>query len=212
MSVEALAVVLHHSKARGTAKLVLLGIANHDGDGGAWPTIATLTKYAAANRRNVQKAIETLKGLGELRVHVQAGGTADLDDYSRPNRYDVLVACPPWCDRSKNHRDTRTVAGRQGVLRDARPVDKGGVGSDTPPSNRQGGASVATPGGASVATPKPSTRTSDNPVSASTTEDNWPISSERPPPPARPPADELAQVRERLRTASDQHHRREHRH
>lgn len=204
MSVESLAVVLHHSKARGTARLVLLGIANHDGDGGAWPTIATLAKYAGGvDRRNVQRAIDQLVGKGELRVHVQRGGTGDIDDSSRPNLYDVLVTCPPWCDRTKNHRDTRTRSGPQPALL---PVDKGG-GDSAAPTQKQGeGAATAPPGGAAPAPPKPSTRTSTNPVSASTTEADLPKK-----PPAPPPADQLAKVRDRLRTASDQHHRREQR-
>ena len=107
MSVEALSAVLHHSRATGAAKLVLLGIANHAGDGGAWPTLATLGKYANLHPRNVRKHLAKLQELGEIRVTVQAGGTADLDDYRRPNRYDVLVVCPPWCDRTTQHRDTR---------------------------------------------------------------------------------------------------------
>jgi hypothetical protein len=43
MSIEAVATVLNHSKARGRAKLVLIGIANHLGDQGAWPSISTLS-------------------------------------------------------------------------------------------------------------------------------------------------------------------------
>lgn len=107
MSVESLAAVLHHSRAKGTAKLVLVGIANHDGDGGAWPSVVTLAKYAGVDARSVQRAIAKLVGLGELRVAIQEGGTADVPDHRRPNRYHVLVACPPWCDRTAQHRDTR---------------------------------------------------------------------------------------------------------
>ena len=107
MSVEHMAVVLHHSGSSGTAKLVLLGIANHDGDGGAWPTVRTLAKYANVTHRQVQKAVSQLVGLGELRVQVQAGGSNNYPDHARPNRYDVLVRCPPWCDRSPSHRDVR---------------------------------------------------------------------------------------------------------
>ena len=60
MSIESIAVCLHHSRATGTDKVVLLGIANHDGDGGSWPAIATLAKYANVNERNTQKSIERL--------------------------------------------------------------------------------------------------------------------------------------------------------
>ena len=104
MSVETLAIVLHHSRATGTAKVILLGIANHDGDGGAWPSIDTLARYANCNHRNAKRHIKALVDLGELRRHIMAGGTRDTPDHLRPNRYDVLVACPPGCDRSPHHR------------------------------------------------------------------------------------------------------------
>lgn len=209
MSVEALSVCLHHSKAKGTAKLVLLGIANHAGDGGAWPSVATLARYANVTERNVQKALGTLAGLGEVRVHVQQGGLGGVPDFTRPNRYDVLVMCPPWCDRSAQHRDTRKRAGRQVAL----PVDKPGVDSDTPPPKQGYRVSDATPLPVSDATPEPSIEPGPNDVSASTTE-AWPSSSERPPglpPGVPPPSDQLAEVRDKLRAASDEHHRREQR-
>lgn len=126
MSVESLAAVLHHSRAKGTAKLVLVGIANHDGDGGAWPTIATLARYANVHERNVQRAIDKLVSLGELVVTEQAGGTLGAPDWLRPNRYDVAVTCPPWCDRSHQHRDTRET--RQAKL-------PGGVSATPPVAN-----------------------------------------------------------------------------
>lgn len=107
MSVEALAIVLHHSRASGTAKLVLIGIANHDGDGGAWPTIDTLARYANVHRRKVQDALATLERLGEVRRIVQAGGDHNIADHRRPNRYQILLICPSSCDRSRHHRTTR---------------------------------------------------------------------------------------------------------
>lgn len=106
MSVESLAIVLHHSQAKGTAKLVLIGIANHDGDGGAWPTIDTLARYANVTARNVQKALDTLEALGEVRRIYQAGGDHNIADHRRPNRYKILLQCPSSCDRTKHHRTT----------------------------------------------------------------------------------------------------------
>lgn len=102
-----MAIVLHHSKAKGTAKLVLLGIANHEGDGGAWPSVATLSRYANIEPRAVQKLIGRLVSSGELVRDVQAGGVAAMGDWARPNRYQVRVSCPLWCDRTPQHRDTR---------------------------------------------------------------------------------------------------------
>lgn len=96
--------VLHHSQARGTNKLVLLGIANHEGDGGAWPTIDTLAKYGACSRTRVKQALAELSAMGEVRIDRQAGGNADTRADRRPNRYRVLVNCPPGCDGSSQHR------------------------------------------------------------------------------------------------------------
>lgn len=135
MSIESLTLALHHSKATGTTKLVLLGIANHDGDGGAWPSVRTLAKYSAVTPRNVQKAIRDLELLGEIRVHRQAGGTPDMADFERPNRYEFLVRCPDGCDRSSQHRVSEATPPVGG---DTRPP----VGGDTR--------------GVSEATPKPS--------------------------------------------------------
>ncbi len=105
MSVESMASVLHHSRAKGTAKLVLVGIANHDGDGGAWPAISTLMVYGGfVDRSTVKRAIRGLVKLGEVRVHLQAGGPRDMEDHDRPNRYDVLVECPEGCDRTTKHK------------------------------------------------------------------------------------------------------------
>lgn len=103
MSVEALSLVLHHSKASGTAKLVLLGIANHYGDGGAWPAVSTLSKYANSTERTVQRSIQELVELGELRVEYRSGGFKP-SAYAT-NRYWLNLVCPEECDRSANHKD-----------------------------------------------------------------------------------------------------------
>jgi len=102
-----MAIALNHSRATGTAKVVLLGIANHDGDGGAWPSVATLARYANVDARTVQRALDRLEQLGEVRRLAQAGGTDETPNHLRPNRYRVLVACPSHCDRTSQHRDAR---------------------------------------------------------------------------------------------------------
>ena len=103
MSVEAIAVVLHHSKASGTDKLVLLGIANHYGDGGAWPAIATLAKYANVTERTVQRSLQALCRLGEIQIEYRDGGGTRRGPYAT-NRFWLHVSCPDECDRSTNHR------------------------------------------------------------------------------------------------------------
>jgi len=128
-----MAIVLHHSKASGTAKLVLLGIANHDGDGGAWPSVNTLAKYANVTPRNVQKAIAQLGSAGELIIYTNDGGTRAMPDHRRPNRYEILLKCPPNCDRSTKHKivdnynQALFAAPRSGVSHSTPPV-----GIDTP--------------------------------------------------------------------------------
>jgi hypothetical protein len=163
MSVETIAIVLHHSRATGTAKLVLVGIANHAGDGGAWPSRYTLAKYAGCSEDNVRKAIKRLVGLGEVTVHVQRGGMPEDDDAWRPNRYDVLVTCPSDCDRTPQHRTTKDRQ-RQAKLwrmRQAGPPVE-------PPSRGDGGIEPAVNPPA-WATPKPSSQPSVNKAGASTT-------------------------------------------
>lgn len=108
MSMESQAIALNHSRATGTARCVLYGIANHDGDGGAWPSIASLRKYAGGvDRRAVQRALLKLEELGEIRKVIQAGGTAETREDHRPNRYIFLLKCPTYCDGSSQHRDNR---------------------------------------------------------------------------------------------------------
>jgi hypothetical protein len=75
MSIEAVSLVLNKSRATGRAKLVLLGIANHLGDHGAWPSISTLARYANASERSVKRDIQELVELGELKVELQNAPT-----------------------------------------------------------------------------------------------------------------------------------------
>lgn len=134
MSYEASAIAFNHSRATGTARLVLLGIASHDGDGGSWPSIATLARYANVTPRNVRKALAQLESLHEIRRHVQQGGTAHMSEYERPNLYEFTLTCPPDCDGTKRHRTRRQpgvqleLPGIDAPLSVATPP----VGSDTP--------------------------------------------------------------------------------
>jgi hypothetical protein len=110
MSIESLAIALHHSRARGATKLVLLGIANHDGDGGAWPAVSTLAKYANVDKRSVQRSLDQLERLGEVRRIIGQGGDHSAADNRRPNLYRFLLACPHDCDRTSQHRTARVAA------------------------------------------------------------------------------------------------------
>lgn len=68
MSIEVMNAVWKSSKSTGRTKLVLLAIADHQGEQGAWPSLGTLAKMAGASERSVQRDIEELERLGELRV------------------------------------------------------------------------------------------------------------------------------------------------
>jgi len=128
MSVEAITVVLHHSQARGAAKLVLLGVANHinpDNDG-AWPSQATLAKYANVSDRAVRTAIDQLVELGELAVEV--GGGQAPSQY-KPNRYWLKLRCPDLCDGTIAHR-------RRVEVSDVRVEVFDNQGGSTLPANR----------------------------------------------------------------------------
>ena len=72
-----------------TEKLVLIGIANHAGDGGSWPATATLAIYASASERTVQRAVTVLANRGLITVHKNQGGNAKTRADRRPNLYSM---------------------------------------------------------------------------------------------------------------------------
>lgn len=72
MSIEVMNAVWRQSGATGRARLVLLAIADHQGEIGAWPSITTLARMVNASERSVQRDIQELQEMGELEVHVQA--------------------------------------------------------------------------------------------------------------------------------------------
>ena len=67
--------VWKNSKADGRARLVLLAIADHQGEIGAWPSISTLAKMVNSSERSVQRDIQHLQAIGELQVEVQNAPT-----------------------------------------------------------------------------------------------------------------------------------------
>lgn len=99
---------LNHSKSEGTAKLILIGIANHDGDGGSWPSVGTLARYANVTERTVQRHIATLVELGEIERIMNDGGTHRTPGHMRPNLYKILLKCPSNCDGTTQHRVVET--------------------------------------------------------------------------------------------------------
>ncbi len=72
MSIAVINAVWEHSKSKNRARVVLLAIADMQGEIGAWPSLSTLAKMANASERSVQRDIQTLIELGELRVEIQS--------------------------------------------------------------------------------------------------------------------------------------------
>ena len=89
MSIEVMNAVWRHSKADGRARLVLLAIADHQGEIGAWPSIQTLARMVNASERSVQRDIQYLQNIGELRVEVQ---NAPTQAQYKSNLYWVTVS------------------------------------------------------------------------------------------------------------------------
>lgn len=138
MSIEAVSLVLNQSKATGRAKLVLLGIANHLGDQGAWPSIATLARYANASERSVKRDIQELIALGELHVELQA---APMKGQYKTNLYWITISSgvTDWVSRGDssgnsgvtpdvtqniiiNHKETKRIPSR--ISEDYQPSEK----------------------------------------------------------------------------------------
>jgi len=106
MGYRAVNAALHHSKAVGTTKLVLVVIATfHDdkGTNGAYPGQELIAKMANCSVRTVHRAIRELQDLGELEVLLHRGQGKTFD--RQTNRYFVVLECPEGCDSSYNHRD-----------------------------------------------------------------------------------------------------------
>lgn len=99
MSISALTLGLYHSKATYSTRLVLIAIANFEGEHGAYPSHDTIGRLAGGlNRRTVQRAIDELIELGEL-TEVRRDGVTNL--------YKLSIVCPDDCDGSTNHRKVK---------------------------------------------------------------------------------------------------------
>jgi hypothetical protein len=88
MSIEIMNAVWRESKADGRARLVLLAIADHQGEIGAWPSIRRLAQMVNSSERSVQRDIQYLQKIGELRVEVQ---NAPTQGQYKSNRYWVTL-------------------------------------------------------------------------------------------------------------------------
>jgi hypothetical protein len=96
MSIESMSLALNLVDDRLTPsdKLLLVGIANHDGDGGAYPTLETLARYCGITVRGVQKRLEHVQVLGYVRRDINGGGSAKCPVHLRPTLYHLNLKAP----------------------------------------------------------------------------------------------------------------------
>lgn len=100
MSIESVARALLVPGLTQAERLVLVGIANHDGDGGAWPSIKTLAGYSCVSERAVQMTIASMRDKGWLIVHRNQGGTLHTRSDRRPNWYEIVWDALPQRDEA----------------------------------------------------------------------------------------------------------------
>ncbi len=85
--------VWERSRSKGTARLVLLALAERANRAGeCYPGVDDLARRARVDRRNVQKAIRQLVELGELSVDRQGGRLPNRSRRYQTNLYRVVMA------------------------------------------------------------------------------------------------------------------------
>lgn len=108
MSNAATGIAWHHSAASTQSmKLILIKIADMDGDGGAWPSMQTLADAAMITKDSARKLVRQLEELGEIKTHLNEGGGIRTQKHMRTNVYEFLLRCPWYCDGSAAHKDLR---------------------------------------------------------------------------------------------------------
>jgi hypothetical protein len=98
VSVQAIAWVLDNSQLTGTARCVLLSIANHVGpDGYGWVHVSRVCHEARCSVDSYRRAVQLAESLGELERTSHAGGGVRLHDRHRPNLFTLpaLTTTPP---------------------------------------------------------------------------------------------------------------------
>jgi len=120
MGIQVMNAVWRNSKATGRQKLVLLAIADHQGELGAWPSIKTLSTMTNASERSVQRDIQQLVELGELLVESRSAPT---QGQYKANRYWVTLKDSPEVTESQSEVTERASE----VTKTAPEVTAGGV-------------------------------------------------------------------------------------
>jgi len=141
MSVSAMTAAMYHSQSKYATRLVLIAVANFDNPQGSFASVDTLGRLAGGlNRRTVQRALDELVELKEIKEIVRPGQTT---------LYRVEISCPDDCDRSPAHRQISNEKEGGGLQ------TTGGV-QTTP------GGGLQTTGGAVSRPPEPNTNSNIN--------------------------------------------------
>ena len=88
MSIEIMNAVWKQSASTGRARLTLLAIADHQGELGAWPSVATLAKMVNTSTRSIKRDLQYLQEIGELFVEIQ---NAPMPGQYKTNRYWITL-------------------------------------------------------------------------------------------------------------------------
>lgn len=130
MSVQAISWVLEHSESTGTARCVLMSIANHlDPDGEGWVHVERVCREARCSEDSYRRAVKWAIDHGELEREVRAGGSARTPDVRRPNlfRFPAMRPLQSAGDGDSDPRDLRGTDPRD--LRGTSPSRSAGDGS-----------------------------------------------------------------------------------
>jgi hypothetical protein len=127
MSIEIMNAVWRESKSTGRARLLLLCIADHQGELGAWPSIKRLSEMVNASERSVQRDIQLLEKLGELRVELRSAPTRGRYKANRywvnlPSTQEVTNPKDEMTDEAEEVTDSDVEVTAGGVLTITKPL------------------------------------------------------------------------------------------
>ena len=96
MSIQAVAWVLDRSAAEGSARLVLIAIANHVGPAGwSWPSVPTIARESKVDERTVYRCMKVLEDIGELTIERRPGKPSRYGLTTLLNSLSPLTECHP---------------------------------------------------------------------------------------------------------------------
>ena len=93
-----ISMVRKHSRSKGTARVVLLLLADHHGERDPFPSIELLCEDANVERSNLKTALTRLVRLGEIEKVSRPGHT---------NIYKIKLGCPEGCTTSSTGSPAR---------------------------------------------------------------------------------------------------------